>query len=114
MNSTKDLSGLLKKIHSQGGHEINTFKKADGSYTKHGKETLEEIITAHFPGHTATMKERYNNDRQINTTELHGKYCQWINFNKLVLSLQKFKANKSPGPDELRPIAIQKLPNNII
>ena len=48
------------------------------------------------------------------TEELKGKYKDWIDTTKIKHALEGFEKKKSPGPDGLKPLIFEHLPNKFI
>ena len=86
----------------------------NGTNTEVGKETFEEIMTKHYPSHTAAKYPHYNKDKVIKLTELMGMYNEWLNKDRVSKALTGFKAKKSPGPDGIKPIIFPFIPNSFL
>ena len=102
-----DESGMAKhakKLIAQISPKLGTLEKADGTHTLVGEETFKELLTKHYPEHTYTKETEYDRSKTTNLAELNDLYNDWINTDRIILALNKFKAKKSPGPDKLKPI----------
>ena len=68
----------------------------------------------HFPAATNTMHVTYNNRRNYLTAKLEDKYNDWINTDLIKLALAGFEKKKSPGPDGIKPLVFEHLPNGFL
>ena len=106
------LQKTLSKDHSNG---LGQLKKEDGNLTVTNRDTLEVLMDTHFPGST-TIMDGQNTDRQ---QEDYGA-LRTVSEDSIRLSrrlftessikwaLSSFEPMKSPGPDGILPIFIQK------
>ena len=109
----KEMSELLKLIQYKDKTKINCFKKGDGEITLPGAETGEFLMRHHFPNATEQKWVVYNHEK-IETENVKELFSNWINMEKLKSSLQGFDNKKSPGPDGLKPVIFQHLPDNVL
>ena len=98
-------------IHKKKRNKINTFKKPDGEMTDPGKETL---ISAHFPSAVNKIRQHYSSENKYGKQEIEDSNADWINFTLTIEALTSFKKKKSPGPDGLKAIIFEHLPDNFI
>jgi hypothetical protein len=98
---------ILCKDHSNG---IGTLKKNDGTYTGSPKETLELLMSTHFPGSINTERTSYTMYSKITneTRRLYRKASEVINPPKVKWAIESFKPFKSAGTDEIFPALLQK------
>ena len=90
---------------------VGTLKDEDGSFANTGKEVMEIMAKNHFPG----SRDIQSNDGQhfIGSNKRVGR-SQWayakniLNQNNVRWAITTFKPLKSPGPDGIMPIMIQK------
>ena len=110
----KNMSSLFRIAQRRERRNINTLKKADGSLTEPGTDTIHELTRAHFPAassgkHSAPL----NSSNKIQTNDLDQRY-EWITPSLVRRSMSLFKPNKAAGPDELKPLVFKHLPDNAI
>ena len=129
---------LDKILQRRASQSIYTLKKADGSYTEPGKETIDLLMSTHFPaahmqsgevheqGDGAVgegvdeFESEWNDSAQeeveelVEASSIAGRFKDWITPEKVRTALLEFKPNKAPGPDNLKPIIFKYLPMNII
>ena len=94
--------------------KLGTLQKDDGTNTEVGKETFDELMSKHYPSHTAAKYPNYNNGKVMKLTDLMGLYNDWINKDRLSKALTRFKAKKSPGPDGIKPIIFPFIPSSFL
>lgn len=116
IENTSECARLHKILSKEPHSSIHTLKTETGEYTKTGKETIEELLKVHFPVSTITNlsiadcrgleiepeKRALREDWQIAKTV--------INVNKIKWAINSFKPYKSPGPDNIYPVMLQKGP----
>ena len=107
------MSELLKLVQYKDKTKINCFKKTNDEITLPGAETGEYLMRHHFPNATQQKWVVYNH-KKVETTAIEEQFYSWINLDKLKNSLKGFDHKKSPGPDELKPVIFQYLPDNIL
>ena len=94
--------------------EINTLLKDDNTLTEPGADTIKRLMEAHFPAAVDGVAPSTYSNTKINTTDIQQKYSKWINPELVSKALRRFKPNKAPGPDGLKPIVFRHFPPNII
>ena len=93
---------------------LNVLYKADGSVTEPGSSTINRLAEVHFP--QATPFERFPShvsDRAESTVNIMAKY-PYVSDKLVRRSLRKFKPQKAPGPDKLKPIIFRYFPLAVI
>ena len=108
----KQTSNLVKILQRKDNNSISTFK-TDAGYTMPGEETARHLLNTHFPTNTAKTKIKYSHAKTP-SYEIDARFTTWINEDNVSEALLKFEHKKSPGPDALRPMLFQYLPENII
>lgn len=92
--------------------EVGFIKKEDGNYTNTLQESLEELLKAHFPASTvlgpqwrlnvpAARLSRPSSEEWKRATEITRPH-------KIRWAITKFQPFKSPGPDSILPILLQR------
>ena len=110
LQTEKEMASLAKLAQRNESRDINVLTKPDGTSTDPGKETIELLSNTHFPQAINTKHVTYNNRRNCDTKDLNNKYCSWIDIPKIKRSLGGFEKKKSPGPDGLKPLVFEHLP----
>ena len=90
--------------------KLGTLQKDNGTNTEVGKETFDELMSRHYPNHTAAKFPNHANGKTVKLSELMGMYNDWINIDRIIKALTGFKAKKSPGPDGIKPIIFPFIP----
>jgi len=94
---------LLKGVRKV---QLDVLQKTDGSYTSDSGETLELMMSVHYPGSVRTERAppynapRLNWDRELST--------RFLTAERIAKSISSFDAYKSPGGDMVSPIMLQK------
>ena len=113
-NSVEAANTFRKIIESTTRHKLGTLEKEDGSITNPGTDTLEFLLTQHFPSSTPIQPTEYNN-RTITREEINVFNPDWVTPVKYLLeAFHGFQSKKSPGTDGLKPIILKHLPPGII
>ena len=87
--------------------------KANGKTTDPGEETLNALITAHFPNAVDKIRKQYTSDNKYKKQEIDESNSDWINFTLTKEALASFEKKKSPGPDGIKPVLFEHLPDNL-
>ena len=114
IQSVTDMAALARGAQQEEKRDINTLLKDDGSNTDPGAETIDLLVKTHFPAATDTRHVTYNNRRNLPTTEIREKYADWIDIAKIREALTGFEKKKSPGPDGLKPLIFEHLPEKFL
>ena len=114
IQSEKEMAALAKAAQRTDRSEINVLTKPDGVSTEPGSETIDLLKQTHFPAATDTKHVTYNNRRNLEVAQIKEKYTDWITTNKINSALAGFEKKKSPGPDGLRPLVFEHLPDSFL
>ena len=52
--------------------KLGTLQTDSGTSTEVGKETFDELLTKHYPSHTASKYSNHDNGKVVKLTELMG------------------------------------------
>lgn len=75
-----------------------------------GLDTLEELARVHFPRASSLIPEqRYSSEPSASLDEIDHKY-DFVNVGLVRDSLLRFKPEKAPGPDGLKPFVFRHFP----
>jgi hypothetical protein len=113
LENVKQVSNFYKAMNKKKGQTLNRIKNADGEETKSDNDTVNQLFQAHFPEHTELVRTSYK-PTKISAEEIVDSNQEWINKGRIIEAINGFKAKKSPGPDELKPIVLKYLPENVI
>ena len=114
IQSQHDMASLARLAQRQEGHSINVLKKPNGSTTLPGTDTIKLLTETHFPSATETKTITYNNKRNISSQQVNAKYSDWINPHLITQALAGFEKKKNPGPDGVKPLVFEHLPQEFI
>ena len=114
LQNEKEMANLVRLAQREEKRDINVLTRDDGSTTDPGVETIDLLTQVHFPAATDTLHVTYNNRRNCTTESLDGKYGSWICQTKVRRALDGFEKKKSPGPDGLKPLLFEHLPESFL
>ena len=104
------MAQLCRILQHKQRNKINILRKPDGDMTVPGVETLEELARVHFPRATTFIPtQRYDSGQNIGSGEIESKY-DFVNLGLVRESVLRFKPEKAPGPDGLKPFIFRHLP----
>ena len=109
VNSVPAMSKLDKILDRKKASCLGLVIKPDGSSTSTTGQTLEVMLNEHFPGnmHLQDLDTRSTlegDPRPIDPLE-------WITDSRIKKAIHQFEPFKAAGPDGLRPIVLQHLPD---
>ena len=110
IKETKEVSRLTKILQKSERNNVNVFDNIDGTTTEPGEDTLEALLKTHFKECTPIKHTKYNSSGNINLREIASKYEDWISLEKIKEALEGFEKKKSPGPDGIKPLVFEHLP----
>ena len=104
------LQKAMSKDHTNG---LGQLKKEDGSLTVTTKETLDVLMNIHFPGSTAISGSNVEElqsleSRRITSRDSAALARRIFTETSINWALSSFEPMKSPGPDGILPIFLQK------
>ena len=95
MGNEMEMSKYLNKIlKNKAKKDIGTLPKTNGDYTTLGTDTLEELALKHYPTHAGKKETTYPNV-SITKQEIHNRYNNWINEEKIIAAFKGFESKKS-------------------
>ena len=111
------MASLAKTLQKKERSKLYTLRKPDGSMTEPGQETLNLLFQTHFPASVPLKQVQYQSNRfahlQSRSSYINQTCDYWLNIELLNKAFKKFNKKKSPGPDGLKPIIFDHLPNNV-
>ena len=110
--SVHAMAKLNKILDRKESNSLGLITKADGTTTVSTGETLQVMTQEHFPGseQCSDPDVRSNLEGDPRPVDSLG----WITNQRIRLAFQQFEPFKAAGPDGLRPIVIQNLPEEAI
>ena len=90
--------------------KLGTLQTDTGNNTEVGKETFDELMTKHYPSHTAAKDPNHDNGKVIKLTELMGMYNDWINKDRVSKALLALKQKNHPAQMGLNPSCFPSSP----
>jgi hypothetical protein len=100
----------LTKILEKGAlPQPNMLKYANGEYTQSCEEAIQHLLDTHFPGNIKTHTVEQQQKKQTNTQERYLEANEIITETAVEWAINEFEPYKSPGPDDIYPIQLQKL-----
>ncbi len=107
--SAKDIARLVQILENPPARMMSLLQ--DGEVLT-PDESIEHLLLTHFPG-GKLGDQSTSDDDDTGPMDLTG-ICQYIDDCKVQAAFASFGDYKSPGPDELPPIALKKLTRNFL
>jgi ribonuclease HI len=108
-------SARLGKILSKEPSCPTYIKKTDDEWTNSAYESLELLMNTHFPGcKSVSTYEEHANPSFCKTTSNWNELNEIITKEKLTWAIDSFSPYKSPGPDGIIPIMLQRQKDRVI
>ena len=104
----------MKIIQQKNYNKVNTFTRNDGTTTDPGGETLTELVEVHFPNAVEKIKKSYTSNNKMKKQNIEESNKKWINFSLTKEALLSFDNKKAAGPDEIKPVLFEYMPDNFI
>jgi retron-type reverse transcriptase len=120
-SDTADLAGMAKLTRTLKGGDHNAIgllKRPDKTYASDPKETLDILMSEHFPD-SVEVTETDENDPPQNAHPADLNHntpledLAWINDDLVEKAMKSFTKHKAAGPDGLQPIMLHNLPDNL-
>jgi len=104
-------SKLARVILTKRGPPLGLTQNAQGTLAKNGRESIQNLISTHFPGSTSPTPTTSANI-PIKATQ-HSTNEAWITEQAVRTAIFSFKQDKAAGPDEIKVRALKQLPPQI-
>ena len=111
IQTEKEMAALAKQAQKEEKRDINVLSRPDGSSTDPGAQIINLLTETHFPD---SKHVTYNNRRNLPVEDIRQKFTDWIDKHKMICALQGFGKKKSPGPDGIKPLVFEHLPEEFI
>ncbi len=105
--SAKDIAKLVQILENPPARLMSLL---EGQTVLTPERSLEHLLRVHFPDGVLEKGIPANDAENTRDTDFTG-VCQYINCQKVEAAFESFGDYKSPGPDELPPIALKSLPH---
>ncbi len=106
VQNTKNVSKLIKNLGKNKLPPAGLFKGQDGEVCTNLDDSIQVVFDALFPGNTNNLVEAKS--RYCTLSQVHTQ-ANFVTKEKVVKAIATFKANKSPGPDGIKPLVLQHL-----
>ena len=106
VDSTHDAAKLSKVLTSNPTHDVGLLRKKDGTMCTNSKDTINVLLEEHFPRCEIGVNIPYSPKGK----KVHLKDYPWITPLIVKKAISEFGPHKAPGPDQLKPIVLQHLP----
>jgi hypothetical protein len=105
----KTLSKLNKALQQHNNYKhLGMVYNSRGEMTESVEEMADVLLDTHFPGSTRHSLP----DIIIESTT--APHHDWINLDSCKAAISHFKNDKAAGPDQIKPIILKNLPDNVI
>lgn len=113
IKSASETSRLTKAFSKNPDAQLGTLKKDDGTYTETKSESLITLMRTHFPGCVINESDSQTvTNRALDYNNVQHNDCneeQFITPTRVAWAISSFAPYKSPGPDNIQPILLQKM-----
>ena len=106
VDSVSEAAKLYKVITTDRTQEVGLLRKQDGSMCTDSGETVNVLLEEHFPRCEIGTELQY----APGTNTVKVKHLNWCTSNIVKKAIQEFGPHKGAGPDGLKPIVLQHLP----
>ena len=110
IKNPKELSKLNKIVQGVESHTIGLLKRPDDSFASTPQESIELLLSNHFPDcapHDPKRAEKVTNRKTISSDECRSNL--FFTVEKVREALAHFGPHKAAGPDGIPPLVLQKL-----
>lgn len=115
VNETPDCAKLQRVLAKNPIGTVGSITKEDGSYTTSPEETLQVLLSTHFPG-SMVVPESTQETHVVRKATKEDWECSktTITYNGVAWAVNSFQPYKSPGPDGVYPVLLQKGAQSLI
>ena len=110
-----ETSRFAKIMRYQPKYAIGLLRNEQGVMTSTPEETLEVLANSSFPMHTRIETEASQDAilraKSIKRGKFTPKTAEWRSVERVKKAIHSFLTMKAAGPDEVRPIVLQNLPD---
>ena len=118
MEGTSEVARFAKIMRYQPKYAIGLLRKSDGSFTQTPEETIELLSCNSFPGSTLARSEDERKRLLANASRAKGAFranqAEWRSLNRIKDAIKTFSPMKAAGPDDIKPIILQNLPDSYL
>jgi hypothetical protein len=97
------MAKLSKILTSKPSNRLGLVRKSDGSLSTSPEESLETMVSEHFPGSIVTDNTTVSPKRD---NEVLVKPVSWITPGRTWAAINSFGPHKACGPDKLKPVVL--------
>ena len=105
--ATSNVASLLKALQGKPSSNIGYLCKPDGDFTQSPTETVDLLMSTHFPG---CMEGSHD----LSEPEAPDTCEEYFTPDKVREAIQTFGPNKAAGPDGLKPCILQALTEDAV
>jgi ribonuclease HI len=113
-DSSKQLSRLNKILQRNVNHTLGMIRRPDNVPAMSPEESINVLLDEHFPGSTVTITDVEVGEDRVGEVQTVAADYQWLSVAKIARAIEQFAPNKTAGLDEIRPAALQHLPNTML
>jgi hypothetical protein len=105
------MAKLSKILKSKPSKKLGLVRKSDGSLNTSPEESLETMVSEHFPGSIVTDNPTVPPKRD---NKVLVKPVSWITPERTWAAINSFAPHKACGPDKLKPVVLQHFPREAV
>ena len=110
VDSVHDAAKLNKVLTSTTSQDVGLLRRRDGSMCTSSNDTIHVLLEEHFPRCEIGTEVPYSPKNK----KVHLKDYNWINPVIVRKAIAEFGPHKAPGPDGIKPIVLQNLPESAV
>jgi hypothetical protein len=117
LNDLKSFSKMAKSLTGSKAPPIGMLlDPVTGIETSSTSEVARVLLDTHFPGSTEPnpKPKPYSKKTKLKVVDLEHKDVSFITKAKLIEAFSLFGPLKSAGPDDIKPIVLQHLPDKLL
>lgn len=104
----------FRRVLSKNPKGLGLIRRSDGSWTSSGAETLELLMETHFPGCGDVPLPGALPGGPLSDLSNLGIIDEIVSESRLLWAIHSFRPYKSPGPDGILPVMLQRSASVII
>ena len=113
IQDVKSLSKVSRSLINESNSGVGLIKKADGTLASSGKEVINALMDTHFPG-SYPYKDlgKLKEDTTLSNAFIsNANFLSYITKEKVAAAIKSFSGFKAAGPDGLKAVVLQNLPD---
>ena len=114
LQDVKSLSKASRSMVNETNSSIGLMKKHDGTLASNGQEVINTLMDTHFPGSYPCGNLDKETEDGVDISDnfiTNASFISYISMDKVKAAIKSFNGFKAAGPDGLKPVVLQNLPD---